>query len=297
MQHISNNLNGKKKKLNTGYNKLDGSQSQNDLTNHVTPSNKSKNENSINNNLIQKLKQNKINKMSLELNNKLINPNNNNSLNVHFYYGNTYSNKYRKLPYLKTNSISNISNLTSTNNHLTTTNVTLNSINSQTRQKKIKNLTKPKTFRYNNTSSNKYRKTFYKNKFFGNGNKTQYSNNTHNINNISDINNMNNNIIYSQNFNVKIKSRKNKETMTSRKKKNSFHKIIKSLGINTENVVKNKVKQLSSKKLSYSKEKDIKNFLYKNKTNIIAGQNENNDNNNNKKFIKNNNFKANNKFL
>ena len=301
MQSMSNNLQVKKKKINLNNNKLDGSQSHNDLSNHVHITNRQNKENSFNNNLIQKLKQNKINKMSLELNNKLVNTNNNsnnnnnnnnNSLNVHFYYSNTYSNKYKKLPYLKTNSISNISNLGSNNNnHLTTTNATLNSINSQMRPKKIKNLTKPKTFRYNNTSLNKYRKTFYKNKFFGNGNKTNYNNNTHNVNNISE-NNLNNNIIYSQNFNVKIKSKKSRETMTSRKKKYSFHKLIKSLGMSVENGAKGKSKQFSSKKMSYSKEKDIKNFLYKNKTNIISEQKEKNGN---KKYTKKNTFKANNK--
>ena len=312
IQRLSNNQQGKKKRINTGNNinssKLDGSQSQNELLNNIYSPNKSKNDtninnnisNNINNNIIQKLKQNKIAKMPLELNNKLINSNNpnNNSLNVHFYYSNTYSTKYKKLPYLKTNSISNIPSLTSNTNHLTTTNVTLNSINTQMRPKKIKNLTKPKTFRYNNnTSLNKYRKTFYKNNFFGNGSKPNYNHYSHNINNISNNNNIishHNNIVYSQNFNVKIKSRKSRETMTSRKKKNSFHKVIKSLGLNNENGVKNKVKQLSSKKLSYSKEKDIKNFLYKNKTNIVSAQNDNISGN--KKYTKKNNYKDNIKY-
>ena len=312
IQRLSNNQQGKKKRINTGNNinssKLDGSQSQNELLNNIYSPNKSKNDtninnnisNNINNNIIQKLKQNKIAKMPLELNNKLINSNNpnNNSLNVHFYYSNTYSTKYKKLPYLKTNSISNIPSLTSNTNHLTTTNVTLNSINTQMRPKKIKNLTKPKTFRYNNnTSLNKYRKTFYKNNFFGNGSKPNYNHYSHNINNISNNNNIishHNNIVYSQNFNVKIKSRKGRETITSRKKKNSFHKVIKSLGLNNENGVKNNVKQLSSKKLSYSKEKDIKNFLYKNKTNIVSAQNDNISGN--KKYTKKNNYKDNIKY-
>ena len=300
IQRLTNNQPGGKKRINTGNNinsnKLDSSQSQNELSNNLYSPNKSNNNNisnNISNNIIQKLKQNKISKMPLELNNKLINSNNinnNNSLNVHFYYSNTYSTKYKKLPYLKTNSISNIPSLTSNINHLTTTNVTLNSINTQLRPKKIKNLTKPKTFRYNNTSLNKYRKTFYKNNFFGNGTKPNYNHYSHNINNISN----HNSIVYSQNFNVKIKSRKSRETMTSRKKKNSFHKVIKSLGLNTENAAKNKTKQLSSKKLSYSKEKDIKNFLYKNKTNIVSGHNDNNINN--KKYQKKNNYKDNNKY-
>ena len=306
IQRLSNNHPGRKKRINTGNNinnnKLDASQSQNELSNNIYSPNKSKNEsniNNINNNIIQKLKQNKISKMPLELNNKLINSNNtiNNNLNVHFYYSNTYSTKYKKLPYLKTNSISNIPSLTTNMNHLTTTNVTLNSINAQLHPKKIKNLTKPKTFRYNNTSVNKYRKTFYKNNFFGNGNKAPYNHYSHNINNLSNNNNINsnhNNIIYSQNFNVKIKTKKSRDTMTSRKKKNSFHKVIKSLGLNSKNVVKNKVKQLSSKKISYSKEKDIKNFLYKNKTNIVSGKNDNIINN--KKSQKKNNYKDNNKY-
>ena len=300
MQNMSNNFQEKRKKPKTASSKLDGSQSQNDLSNNMLSLNKSKNENSINNNLIQKLKKNKINKMPLELNNKLINQNNNtNSLNVRFYYSNTYTNKSKELPYLKTNSISNIPSITANNNHLTTTNATLNSINSQLRPKKLKNVGKPKPFRYNNTGLNKYRKTFYKNKFFANGEKAHYNNNSHDINNINDnnINNhINNNIVYSQNFNVKIKSKKGRETMTSRKKKYSFHKVIKSLGINTENPAKNKVNQLSNKKLSYSKEKDIKNFLYKNKTNIVSGQSGNNNNNYNKKTLKKNNLKTNNKF-
>ena len=41
--------------------------------------------------------------------------------------------------------------------------------------------------------------------------------------------------------------------------------------------MKNKVKQLSNKKISYSKEKDIQNFLYKNKTNIKGNTNDKND--------------------
>ena len=284
IQNTGNNLQVRRKRVNTGNYKLDGSQSQNELSNHVYSINNQKNDNSINNELIKKLKQNKINKMPLELGNKLVKANPNNSLNGHFYYNNTntYSTKYKKLPFLKTNSISNIPSLTANNTHLTTTNVTMNSINMQLRQKKLKNLTKPKTFRYNNNSLNKNRKTFYKNKFFGNENKIQYNKNTH------DANSINHNIIYSQNFNLKLKSGKNRELMTSKKKKFSFHKVIKSLGINAENVAKQKVKQSSSKKISYSKEKDVKNFLYKNKTNIIAARNENN-----KKVIKKKNINSN----
>ena len=278
LQNINNNFQIKKKRVNTGGNcRLDGSQSQNELLNQIYPINKSKNENNINNNLIQKLKQNKISKMPLELNNKLINSNNNN-LNVRFYYSNTYSNKYKKLPSLKTNSISNISSLTSNMNHLTTTNVTMNSVNSRSRPKKLKNLMKLKTFRHNDINLNKKRKTFFKNTFFGNGIKTHYNNNTHNINNINNNNNLNDNIIYSQNFNAKIKTGKNKEIMSSKKKKYSFHKLIKSLGIATDNATKDKVKQYFNKTSSLSKEKDIKNFLYKNKTNMITGKKGNNNN-------------------
>ena len=78
--------------------------------------------------------------------------------------------------------------------------------------------------------------------------------------------------------------------MTSKKKKFSFHKVIKTLGLNGDNAAKNKVKKSNGQKVSYSKEKDIKNFLYKNKTNIVSGQN-NNINHNNKYLKKNNLYK------
>ena len=201
--------------------------------------------------------------MTLKLNNKLINHNNiNSSLNDHFYYSKTYSNISNK--YVKTNSISNISNINEYNTHLTTSNTSLNSINSKLRPKKLKNIEKPKYFRYNNTCLNNYKRTFYKNKFFVNTEKMNYNNNSHNINDIND-NNINKNIIYSKNFEVKIKSKKGREI--SCKKKYSYKKIIKSLD-NTENPFKNEINQLSNKKISFSKEKDIKRFLHKNKTNI-----------------------------
>ena len=271
----------KKLEANHGQNEI----SDNNINHYIK--NKNNNNSAVNNSLINKLKNNKIAKIPLELNNKLINygniaNNNNNSLNVRFQYSNTYTNKYKKLPNLKTNSISNIPNITSNINHLTTTNIITN-INSQILQKKFKNFTKPKTFRYNNTTSfNKYQKSLNTNKFFGKGNKTHYNCNSHNIHNISDSNNLinnnnNNNIIYSQNYSLRLKSGKDKENMTSRKKKYSFHKIIKSLSSNAENITKNKIQQTSNKKLlSYSKEKDLKNFLYKNKTNIAEKQNDNN---------------------
>lgn len=236
------------------------------------------------------MKQNKINKIPLELNNKLIESTNNNP-NVHFYYSNTYTNKYKKLPYLKTNSISNISSQSSNINHLTTSNATISSLNCKFRPKKLKNLTKPKTFRYNDSNLNKFKNSFYKNRFLCNRNQSQYDNKSHNINNISEQNclNINNNITYSQNNIVKIKEKK-RETMTSKKKKFSFHKVIKTLGLNGDNAAKNKVKKSNGQKVSYSKEKDIKNFLYKNKTNIVSGQN-NNINHNNKYLKKNNLYK------
>ena len=169
MQSLNNNLQGRKKRMTIGNikNKLDVSQSQNDLSNHLYSQNKSKNDSAtlnLNKNIIQKLKQNKINKIPLELNNKLIDSTNNNP-NVHFYYSNTYTNKYKKLPYLKTNSISNISSQSSNINHLTTSNATINSLNCKFRPKKLKNLTKPKTFRYNDSNLNKFKNSFYKNRF------------------------------------------------------------------------------------------------------------------------------------
>ena len=68
MQSLNNNLQGRKKRINIGNikNKLDVSQSQNDLSNHLYSQNKSKNDSAtlnLNKNIIQKLKQNKINKI------------------------------------------------------------------------------------------------------------------------------------------------------------------------------------------------------------------------------------------
>ena len=250
----------------TSNNKLEWSKNQNNLSNDMLSLNK-KNKSSINNNLIQKLIKNK---MPSRLNNKLINQNNlNNSSNVNFHYSNTYSNTSEKC--LGINSIGNIPSITPYNNHLTTSNVSLNSINAQLAPKKLKNVEKPKLFRYNNTCLNNFKKTFYKNKFCANNEKINYNNNSHELNNI-------NNIIYSRNFKAKIKYKKGIETMTSCKKKYSYNKIIKSFGINTENPFKNEINQLSNKKISYSKEKDIKSFLHKNKTNIVSEQNENNNN-------------------
>ena len=249
----------------TSNNKLDWSKNQNNLSNDMLSLNK-KNKSSINNNLIQKLIKNK---MPSRLNNKLINQNNLNNSNVNLYYSNTYSNTSEKC--LGINSISNIPSITPYNNHLATSNVSLNSINAQLAPKKLKNVEKPKLFRYNNTCLNNFKKTFYKNKFCANNEKINYNNNNHELNNI-------NNIIYSRNFKAKIKYKKGIETMTSCKKKYSYNKIIKSFGINTENPFKNEINQLSNKKISYSKEKDIKSFLHKNKTNIVSEQNENNNN-------------------
>ena len=157
---------------------------------------------------------------------------------------------------------------------MTTTHTSLNSINSHLRPKKFKIVGKTKLFRYNNTCLNDFKRTFYKNIFFTNREKNNNNNSSNNLNNI------NSTIIYSQNFKVKIKSKKDSETMISWKTKYSFNKIIKTLGINTENPFKNEINQLSNEKISYSKEKDIKCFLHKNKTNIVSGQNENNNNKN-----------------
>ena len=59
---------------------------------------------------------------------------------------------------------------------------------------------------------------------------------------------------------------------------------------NVDNINKNKIKHTPNKKIAYSKEKDLKNFLYKNKTNIVEKINDNNNHiklNNNKygKFL------------
>ena len=256
--------------------KLNISQSQNDVANdHNSPSKSKNNLNNVNynsGNLINKLKHNKINKVPLELNSQVItNKNHWNSLNVHFYYSNTGSNNFKKLPNIKTTSIGNISNPHSNTSHTSSTSVS-NNLNFHLKPKRIKNFTKPKTLRYSNKGLRPYKKTFNKNLL--NGSKTNYSSNTHNI---SDSNNR----IYSTNYSHNVGVRKNRGSMSSRKKKFSYHQIIKTLSMNVDNNMQNKLNQISNKKVSYSKEKDIQNFLYKNKTNIKTNPNENN----NKKFI------------
>ena len=125
--------------------------------------------------------------------------------------------------------------------------------------KRLKNLTKPKTFRYSNNALNPYRKTL--NKKSNNGSNTYYSSNTHNISEY--------NSLYSHNYSNNLGNKK-RGSLSSRKKF-SYHQIIKTLSLKNENNFQNKIKQLSNKKLPYSKEKDIQNFLYKNKTNIKEG--------------------------
>ena len=46
---------------------------------------------------------------------------------------------------------------------------------------------------------------------------------------------------------------------------------------NINNNMKTKISRFSNRRLAYSKEKDIHNFLYKNKTNISRNQNESNE--------------------
>ena len=229
--------------------------------------NNNSNTNSNSNNLINKLKHNKITKVPLELNSQIItNKNNWNSINVHLYYSNTGPNNFKKLPNIKTTSIGNLSNVNSNTNHTSSVSVT-NNLNYHLKPKRIKNFTKPKTFRYSNNALNSYKRSLNKNLF--NGSKTHYSSNTHNI---SD----NNHRLYSSsNYSNSIGFRnKNRGSMSSRKKKYSYHQIIKTLSMNSDNNLQTKVNKLSNSKISYSKEKDIHSFLYKNKTNIKTNPNE-----------------------
>jgi serine/threonine protein phosphatase PrpC len=257
-----NNVDNNKDLLNKDIDKLNISQkSQSEAINNSNNSPKKikNNPNSIN--LISKLKHNKIHKVPLELNSQIItNKNNWNSLNVHFYYSNTGPNNIKKLPNIKTTSIGNLSNVNSNTSHTSSVSVT-NNPNFHLKPKKIKNYTKPKTFRYSNNALNSYKRSLNKNLF--NGSKTQYNSNTHNI---SD----NNHRLYSSsNYSNSIGLRnKNKGSMSSRKKKYSYHQIIKTLSMNSDNNLQSKANKLSSNKMSYSKEKDIHSFLYKNKTNL-----------------------------
>ena len=267
-----NKSNDKKKNI-INKDKLNINQSQNNIVNnYISPIKSDNNLNyNNNNNLIHKLRHNKIKKIPFELNNKIINNTNNyiNNINFHFYYSNTGSNDYKKLPNLKTTTINNISNINQNISQNTASSVTNNMLKIHIKPKKLKNITKPKTFRYNNNGLNPYRKALNKNNN-ANGSKTHYSSNTHNI---SDYNSL-----YSHNYsnNVGVKNKK-RGSLSSRKKKYSYHQIIKTLSLNPDNILQNKVKQLSNKKLSYSKEKDIQNFLYKNKTNIKGNTIEKND--------------------
>ena len=263
-----NNVDNNKDVLNKDIDKLNISQkSQSETINNSNnfPKKIKNNPNSIN--LISKLKHNKIHKVPLELNSQIItNKNNWNSLNVHFYYSNTGPNNIKKLPNIKTTSIGNLSNVNSNTSHTSSVSVT-NNPNFHLKPKKIKNYTKPKTFRYSNNALNSYKRSLNKNLF--NGSKTQYSSNTHNI---SD----NNHRLYSSsNYSNSIGLRnKNKGSMSSRKKKYSYHQIIKTLSMNSDNNLQSKANKLSSNKMSYSKEKDIHSFLYKNKTNLKTNMTE-----------------------
>ena len=126
-------------------------------------------------------------------------------------------NKPKELPHLKLNAFSNIPNLSANDSHLFTPNSTLDAIFSQLRPKTIKNLEKSKVFKHNHISLNKYRKTFYNNKFFGNSEKIHYNNISHDINSLNDKN-KNHNIIYYHNFREKKKYKKDREPITSRGK-------------------------------------------------------------------------------
>ena len=229
---------------------------------------KVKNNNKTNSsNIISKLRHNKINKVPLELNSQIItNKNNWNSMNVHFYYSNTGPNNIKKLPNIKTTSIGNLSNVNSNTSHTSSVSVT-NNPNYHLKPKRIKNFTKPKTFRYSNNTLNSYKRSLNKNLF--NGSKTNYSSHTHNISDNS------HRLYSSSNYSNSIGFRnKNGGSMSSKKKKYSYHQIIKTLSMNSDNNLQSKTNKLSNIKLSYSKEKDIHSFLYKNKTNLKTNPSE-----------------------
>ena len=269
---IENEIDNEKSKTVTNKDNFNVSQSHNDISNNYSSPIKSTN-NSISynsNNLSYKLRHNKINKIPFQLNNKVINnanKNNINNINIHFHYSNTNSNNnYKNLPNMKTNSINNISNLNQNFSRTSSTSVENNHLNFHLKPKKLKNFTKPKTFRYNsNNGLYPYRDINKTNNFTIN--RIHYNSNTHNTNDY------NSNTYLHPSRNLEIKSNNNSGSISSRKKKFSYNRIIKKLSSNTENS-KNKNNQLSNKKLSYSKEKDIHNFLYRNKTNIKASPNE-----------------------
>ena len=256
--------------------KLDINKGLNDLTNNTFSSPINSKNNINKSNIIHKIRHNKINKLPLELNNQIINNINNtnkNNINVNFYYNHTGPSN-NKLSSINTSSAENTSNSNLNNNHSTSSRISNHNLNFHIKPKKIKNYSKTKAFRYSKKGLSQYRKTFNKNRFY-------YTSNTHNI---SD-NNSNRRLYshnYSNNLGIKSANNNNRGSMSSRKKKYSYHQIIKTLSLNRDNM-KNKVSQLSNRKLAYSKEKDIHNFLYKNKTNIT--ENHNNENNDDKKGL------------
>ena len=153
-------------------------------------------------------------------------------------------NNFKKLQNIKTNSIVNISHIGHNINHnksMPKENINLNFQSKLKKIKKSKILKKPL-----------------------NENKMHYRINTYNARE-------NHNYLYLLNYrnNLDIKINNNSRgSISSRKKKFSIYQIIKTSTMNGENNVKNKPNQISSKKSSYSKEKDMLNFLYINSTNI-----------------------------
>ena len=168
-----------------------------------------------------------------------------NSLNIISHFNdNSGQNNFKKLQNTKTNSIVNIYLIGHNINHNKSVLKENKKLNLQSKLKKIKkskNLKKPI-----------------------NENIMHYSNNTYNARE-------NHNYLYLPNYsnNLDMKINNNsRASISSRKKKFSYSQIIKTLTMNRENNAQNKPIQISSKKSFYSKEKDMRNFLYINSTNI-----------------------------
>lgn len=238
--------------------------------------------NSINYNsnyIIRKFKNNKIKKLPFQLNkanftNSKINTNKNDiikMINFQFYSNNSNKNNFKKLPNIKTNSIGKIQGINRKINRTISSSGDRKHLYFHLKLKRLKNILKPKSSR-NNNGFKSYR-DINKN-YIINGSKINYSSNTHNISDFNSSNNYLNIQNYSNNSELKSYDKGN---INSKEKKFYYRQIVKKLSMNVDNSTHKKFINISNKKISYSKEKDLQNILSKNKLNINISPNQSSD--------------------
>ena len=246
---ISNNINHDHLKKNL---KSTSKAKSNNAINNITNINSSNNNNNLETNS-NPLKINKL-KVPYEINN---------GIKSHYHYN------------TKIKSINDFSKNTNENKKVTTPNkIDLSGNNNlnqrsannfQLKARKSKNEMKIKSTRYNFTGINSYRNNIHKKNLLNSEN--NYSSH------------LNNNSLSNNNPSLSSRSNKFRGSSSSRKKKFSYHHIMTGrLSSNfakatSNNSMQTKIKKMSSKKFSHSKEKDIQFFLYKNKTNMAQNNN------------------------